>query len=94
MSPQPRSPGKPRPVAAEWDAVVIGSGVGGLTAAVAMAQAGERALVVEQHYLPGRRTQRSRSAAIGSVMGPGGALRRIQIAISKSVHKPQEPIGK
>ncbi len=36
-----------------WDDVVIGSGIGGMTAAALLAKLGRRVLVVEQHYVPG-----------------------------------------
>jgi phytoene dehydrogenase-like protein len=38
---------------ADVDVVIIGSGAGGLTAAVALAQSGLKVAVFEQHYLPG-----------------------------------------
>jgi all-trans-retinol 13,14-reductase len=41
----------------EWDAIVIGSGIGGLTAAAALARCGRRVLVLEQHFVLGGMTQ-------------------------------------
>lgn len=37
----------------EWDAVVIGSGAGGMTTAAMLAKLGRKVLVLEQHYVPG-----------------------------------------
>ena len=41
-------------LAETWDAIVVGSGIGGLTAAVLMGMhAGKRVLVFERHYVAG-----------------------------------------
>lgn len=40
-----------------WDTIVIGSGIGGLTAASALAHRGQRVLVLEQHSVAGGLTQ-------------------------------------
>lgn len=40
-----------------WDTIVLGSGIGGLTAAAALARCGQRVLVLEQHGVAGGLTQ-------------------------------------
>jgi all-trans-retinol 13,14-reductase len=40
-----------------WNTIVIGSGIGGLTAAAALARCGQRVLVLEQHGVAGGLTQ-------------------------------------
>ncbi len=40
-----------------WDSIVIGSGIGGLCAAAALARRGQRVLVLEQHRVAGGLTQ-------------------------------------
>ncbi len=69
----------------DFDAIVIGSGSGGLVAALAMARAGRRVLCLEQHSLPGGYSQSfeiegfSFSPGIHYIgqLTPGGTLRRI-----------------
>ncbi len=41
----------------EWDAVVVGSGPGGLTTAACLGSAGKRVLVLERHDVAGGNTQ-------------------------------------
>ncbi len=41
----------------EWDAVVVGSGLGGLACAAYLAAAGKRTLVLEAHYVAGGNSQ-------------------------------------
>ena len=37
----------------EFDSIIIGSGAGGLSAAICLARAGQKVAVIEQHYVPG-----------------------------------------
>ena len=68
-----------------YDIIIIGSGAGGLTAAVALAQAGKKVLVCEQHDVPGGWTHSFTlggyrfSPGVHYIGGieKGGSLRRI-----------------
>ena len=37
----------------DFDSIIIGSGAGGLSAAICLAKAGQKVAVIEQHYVPG-----------------------------------------
>ena len=37
----------------EWDTIIIGTGIGGMSCGAALAKMGHRVLMLEQHYLPG-----------------------------------------
>ena len=70
---------------ADYDAIIIGSGSGGLSAAVAIANTGHRVAVFEQHYLPGGYSQSfmikgyrfSPGVHYIGQLGPGQRLRQI-----------------
>jgi all-trans-retinol 13,14-reductase len=78
---------KENPVADQWDAIVIGSGIGGLAAAALLAQhRGKRVLVLERHYVAGGFTHTFHRPGyewdvgvhyIGQVQDPASPLRAI-----------------
>jgi all-trans-retinol 13,14-reductase len=72
--------------AGPWDAVVIGSGIGGLATAAILAKEGKRVLVLEQHYTAGGFTHVFRRPNyewdvglhyVGEVMRENSTLRRL-----------------
>lgn len=74
-------------LADQWDAIVIGSGIGGLSVAATLAKlAGKRVLVLERHYTAGGFTHTFRRPGyewdvgvhyIGDVSDPRGSARRV-----------------
>ena len=63
------TPYKQAKLADDWDAIVIGSGIGGLTAAVLLgAHGGKRVLVLERHYEAGGFTHTFHRPGISSGM--------------------------
>lgn len=52
-SPRPAKPWSRHTPPGSWDYLIIGSGMGGMTAAALLANLGKRVLVLEQHYVPG-----------------------------------------
>ena len=79
----------------DYDAIIIGSGAGGLSAAVPLAQAGLKVLVCEQHEVPGGWTHSFTLQGykfspgvhyIGGIQ-PGGSMRKIYqgLGVSKDL---------
>ena len=69
-----------------YDTVVIGSGIGGLTTAACLAKGGQKVLVLERHYTPGGFTHTFERKKyiwdvgvhyIGEVSRPDASMRRI-----------------
>jgi all-trans-retinol 13,14-reductase len=72
-------------IGSTFDAIVVGSGIGGLACACALTRMGHKVLVLERHYVPGGLTQTfSRNGFTWDVglhylgeMGPDGVGRRV-----------------
>ena len=70
----------------QYDAIIIGSGIGSLVTGVALAKAGKRCLILERHYAPGGYTHTFKRKQyewdvgvhyIGEVMRPQSMLSRL-----------------
>ncbi len=91
-----------------WDAIVIGSGLGGLTCAAYLCAAGQRTLVLEAHYVAGGNSQVFRREIAGRAFefdvgvhyigecGPDGLITRMLGGAGlaeRIVFRPLEPDG-
>ncbi|TMQ09002.1 MAG: NAD(P)/FAD-dependent oxidoreductase [Deltaproteobacteria bacterium] len=83
------------PDAASFDAIVIGSGIGGLACASALSRSGRRVLVLEQHFVAGGLTQTfSREGFtwdvglhyLGDMHQGGGARRVLDWLADEAIH--------
>lgn len=81
----------PELIAANFDAIVIGSGLGGLTTAALLSKAGKKVLVLERHYTAGGFTHSFKRRGyewdvglhyIGDVHKPSSPIRRTFDAIT------------
>ena len=82
---------RPRLVQGDYDAIIIGSGIGGLTTAALLARLGKRVCVLEQHYTAGGYTHSYEREGyewdvgvhyIGEVHKPWSMIRRVFDVIS------------
>jgi all-trans-retinol 13,14-reductase len=82
---------RPRLVRTDYDAIIIGSGIGGLTTAALLAKLGKRVCVLEQHYTAGGYTHSYEREGyewdvgvhyVGEVHKPWSAIRRVFDVIS------------
>jgi phytoene dehydrogenase-like protein len=91
-----------------WDAIVVGSGLGGLTCAAYLCAAGKRTLVLEKHYVAGGNSQVFRRSVQGrdyefdvgihyiGECGPEGLITSILNGVGlaeRVVFRPMDPDG-
>jgi phytoene dehydrogenase-like protein len=91
-----------------YDAIIVGSGLGGLTCAATLAAVGQRVLVLERHYVAGGNSQAFRREVQGrsyefdvgvhyiGECGPEGSITRIFNALGlaeRVVMRPLDPDG-